>query len=111
MIGSTKLYILPTNPLVEVDRNDVATLVILLQYQGVGIKMGAEFPTGINAGGITAALKLPRGFEAWGEIDAIRNALYEYISYFEMNPNIVMEYDNPLPKIPLNHEKDEEMGP
>jgi len=40
----------------------------------------------------------------------IRSALDEYLDLFETNTKIVKENENPLSKIPLNHEKDEEMA-
>jgi hypothetical protein len=39
---------------------------------------------------------------------AIQRALIEYLEYFEINPQIIWE--NNHPKMPLNHDKDEELA-
>jgi hypothetical protein len=44
------------------------------------------------------------------KIKEIRTALYDYLQYFETNPNIAFDYDNPLSKIPLDPTKDEEFA-
>lgn len=45
------------------------------------------------------------------KLGEIRNALHEYIAYFEMNPDIIPseEKDGP-PKIPMNYDKNEELA-
>lgn len=43
------------------------------------------------------------------KVEAIRRALSEYLEYFELNPNIVREEGNPLAKIQMEPDKDEEL--
>jgi hypothetical protein len=43
-------------PYAETTSGDTATLAVLLQYQGV-----------VSVGGLSAALKLPSGFQTWGQ--------------------------------------------
>ena len=44
------------------------------------------------------------------KVVTIRTALLEYLEYFDSNPRIAFEDDNDLPKIPLDHTKDEEFA-
>jgi hypothetical protein len=44
------------------------------------------------------------------KVVTIRTALLEYLEYFDGNPCIAFEDDNDLPKIPLDHTKDEEFA-
>jgi hypothetical protein len=44
------------------------------------------------------------------KVVTIRTALLEYLEYFGGNPCIAFEDDNDLPKIPLDHTKDEEFA-
>ncbi|MPZ07467.1 MAG: hypothetical protein GEU26_13810 [Nitrososphaeraceae archaeon] len=44
------------------------------------------------------------------KLQEIREALLEYLAYFEMNPDIIMDEDEGLPKISLNSERDEELA-
>jgi hypothetical protein len=45
------------------------------------------------------------------KLEEIRNALHEYIAYFEMNPDIIPseEKDGPS-KIPMNYDENEELA-
>jgi tetratricopeptide (TPR) repeat protein len=44
------------------------------------------------------------------KVQEVRQSLNEYLEYFDTNPRIAFEYENELPKIPLDHTKDEEFA-
>lgn len=43
-------------------------------------------------------------------MQAIQRALFDYLKYFELNPSIVKDEGNPPSKIPMDHDKDEELA-
>jgi hypothetical protein len=77
---------LPPNPKLEVDTNEgYSTLAVVLQYEGV-----------VNLAGITAALKLPKGFKATLPLISDRNnydiALSDYRGHIYPSQGIVLYF-------------------
>jgi hypothetical protein len=62
-----------TTPTIEVNPTDTAVLAIVLQYRG-----------NVPLDGLTGALKLPSGFQAWGQT---RNSNYD-VAFSNFNSNI-----------------------